>query len=74
MTIIATRIYPIDDIRTGIEYEARDTMVRNVDGGFTLKRATNGHPGEPDSESSYCLADVHEWLRDMPWQIRRAVY
>ena len=74
MTLIATRIYPIDDLKTGIEYEARDMMIREADGSFTLKRTTNGLPGEPDSEASYSLADVHEWLRECPWQIDRAVY
>jgi hypothetical protein len=49
-------------------------MIRNDDGGFELHKTANGHPGEPDSIASYSLAEVHEWLRELPWQIERAVY
>jgi len=68
LILIATRIYPLDG------YECRDTMIRNDDGGFELHKTANGHPGEPDSIASYSLAEVHEWLRELPWQIERAVY
>ena len=71
--IIGTRIYPINDIRTGIMYETRDIMSRNDVGAFTLKRTTNGHPGEPETECAYSHSDVFEWLQDMPEQIERSV-
>ena len=72
MITIATRIYPVDDIRTGIEYEALDITLRNDDGASRF--TTDGHPGEPDSVAAYRLSDVFEWLQDMPEQIVRAVH
>ena len=74
MITIATRTYPIDDIRTGIEYTARDILMRDDAGQFFLNRTTNGHPGEPDSLSEFSIKGAFEWLRDIPEQIERAVY
>jgi hypothetical protein len=71
--LIATRIYPLDDLRTGVEYEARDYVYRKPCGRFVLKLTSN-MPGEPEDESTLDLRDVFAWLRELPEQIERTVY
>jgi hypothetical protein len=73
MQLIATRIYHDLDPKTGEEFELRDCMYRKACGSFVLMVAGEW-PGDPEVEKSYSLEGVFEWLRELPEQIRRAVY
>lgn len=68
MTTIAQRRYDLDG------YQFTETMTRGVDGAFVCKLDAGGHPSEGDQRTGYTLAEVFEWLRDMPHQIERAIY
>jgi hypothetical protein len=73
MILIATRRYVIENHRARRDYLATDSLYRRED-GFVLKLTTNGHPEEPDTEEALTLEQVHYWLREWRWQIKRAVY
>jgi len=70
--LIATRTYPLGGVGTGGEYTARDHMFRLPCGSFLL-RQTSDMPGEPEVEESFSLEGVFEWLRELPWQIKKNV-
>jgi hypothetical protein len=72
MQLIATRRYPIDDLRTGVEHTATDAVYRKG-ARFYLRETTNGHPSEPDTIRRVSLGYVYTWLSEMPEQIERAV-
>lgn len=74
MILIATRRYIIEDASARRDYVATDSLHRNKEGRFILTLTTNGHPYEADTEEEMSLEQAHYWLRELPWQIKRAVY
>jgi hypothetical protein len=69
METIAIRTYPLDDLYTGIEYEARDYLYRKPDGAFILRETSNSPNDASGEDKPLCIEGAFAWLCEMPDQI-----
>lgn len=69
METIAIRTYPLDDIGTGIEYEARDYLYRKPDGAFIIRETSNSPTDQSTEDKLLCIEGAFAWLREIPSQI-----
>jgi hypothetical protein len=69
METIAIRTYPLDDLYTGIEYEARDYLYRKPDGAFILRETSNSPNDASGEDKPLCIEGAFARLCEMPDQI-----